>query len=185
MSKSWYILQVFTGHEKKVEKMINLKLENGEIDKNILTQVKVPEEEISEVKDGKKKVRKSLILPGYVMLEMDLPTLNWKDTCSKIRRQQGVNGFVGTEPNVRPRPISNEEAKNILQRSGDVKGSKITAVKHNFEIGENVKINEGPFATFSGVIEEINAEKNKLRVVVQIFGRATPVEVDMLQVAKI
>jgi transcriptional antiterminator NusG len=119
------------------------------------------------------------------MLEMDLPELGWKTTCSEIRRIQGVTGFVGTKPNERPRPISNEEVKNLLQKSGEIKGEKAVHVKQSYAVGEQVKITDGPFATFSGTVEEVNVEKDKLRVMVQIFGRATPVEVGLLQAEKI
>lgn len=185
MAKSWYILQTFSGYEQKVEREIRQRLEVGDIDSSVLTDVKVPMEEVVEIRNGKKYSRNNKILPGYIMLEMDLPQLGWKTTCNSVRRIQGVNGFVGTSPMERPRPISTEEAKNLLQVAGEIKGEKQVRVKQSFEIGETVKITDGPFATFSGSIEDINAEKNKLRVSVQIFGRATPVEVDVLQVEKI
>ncbi|MBQ7158205.1 MAG: transcription termination/antitermination factor NusG [Treponema sp.] len=185
MAKSWYIVHTYTGYENKIERTIRQMLEAGELDSNIVSDVKVPVEEVVEVKDGKKRSRKNKFLPGYIMMEMDLPELGWKDVCGTIRHIQGVTGFVGTNPNVRPRPISTEEAKNLLQKSGDIKGEKAVRVKQNYELGDQVKITEGPFATFSGTVEEINAEKNKLRVMVQIFNRATPVEVDLLQVEKI
>ena len=185
MAKSWYILHTFTGYEQKVERTINQLIEAGDIDSAVLTQVKVPTEEVVEIRNGKKHSRNNKLLPGYIMLEMDLPQLGWKKTCNAVRHIQGVNGFVGTNPNERPRPITQDEAVNILQAAGELKGEKVVRVKQNYEVGETVKITDGPFATFSGVIEEVNAEKNKLRVNVQIFGRATPVEVDVMQVEKI
>ena len=114
-----------------------------------------------------------------------MPDLGWKPICSAIRRIQGVTGFVGTNSTVRPRPISNDEAVALLQKSGEIKGEKTTRVKQTFAVGEQVKIIDGPFISFSGSIEEVNLEKNKLRVTVGIFGRATPVEVDLTQVEKI
>ena len=119
------------------------------------------------------------------MLEMDLPDFGWKDLCGKIRHIQGVTGFVGTNPSERPRPISAEEAKSLLLKAGEIKGEKNVKIKQNYAIGDQVKITEGPFATFSGSVEEIDPTKGKLRVMVQIFGRATPVEVDLLQVEKL
>ena len=185
MAKNWYIVHTYTGYENKIERTIRMMLDAKELDSAIVTDVKVPVEEVVEVKDGKKRSRKNKFLPGYIMLELDLPEIGWKTTCSAIRRIQGVTGFVGTNPDVRPRPISAEEAKNLLQKSGDLKGEKTVRIKQSYEVGDTVKITDGPFATFSGNVEEINAEKNKLRVMVQIFGRATPVEVDILQVEKI
>ena len=185
MSKRWYILHTYTGYEGKIERTVRALLEKGDLDSNVITDVKVPVEEIVEIKDGKRKVRKDKFLPGYLMLEMDLPETDWKSTCSRLRSIVGVTGFVGTDPNVRPRPISSEEAKNLLQKSGDIKGEKQVKIKQMYVIGDTVKINDGPFASFSGNIEEINNEKEKLIVNVQIFGRATPVEVGMLQVEKV
>jgi transcriptional antiterminator NusG len=116
---------------------------------------------------------------------MELPDLGWKITCSAIRRIQGVTGFVGTPGGVRPQPISPDEARSILQKAGELKGDKSPRVKQSFAVGETVKIIDGPFDSFTGTIEEVNTERNKLRVMVGIFGRATPVEVDLLQVEKI
>ena len=185
MSKSWYIVQSYVGYEKKIERILHQKLDEGVLDSNIVSDIKVPVEEVVEIKDGKKKSRKNLILPGYIMLEMDLPDIGWKDVCSEIRSTQGVGGFVGTKPNERPRPIPNDQVRNILQRSGDIKGDKSVRVKQIYSVGDQVKINEGPFASFSGAVDEVYADKAKLRVTVQIFGRATPVEVDLSQVEKL
>ena len=119
------------------------------------------------------------------MLEMDLPEIGWKDTCAKLYKIQGVTGFVGNvNRNNRPIPISADEAKNLLQKSGVIKGEKTVHVRQSFNIGDAVKITDGPFASFTGTIKEINLEKEKLSVEVQIFGRPTPVEVTFLQVEK-
>ncbi len=185
MSKSWYILHTYTGYEGKIERTIKALLEKKDLDSAVVTDVKVPVEEVVEIKDGKKKTRNDKFLPGYIMIELDLPDIGWKATCSTLRRIQGVTGFVGTNPNERPRPISAAEAKNLLQKSGVIKGEKTVKIKQTYSVGDVVKITDGPFASFSGNIEEVNDEKNKLRVNVQIFGRATPVEVDLLQVEKV
>lgn len=185
MSKSWYILHVFTGYEQKIDREIHRLMDVGEINTEFVTAVKVPTEEIVEIRNNKKHVTKNLILPGYVMVEMDLPQLGWKETCNSLRKIQGVTGFVGTKPAERPRPISAEEAKRILMTAGEIKGEKSTRIKQSFEVGEQVKISAGPFADITGAIEEVYAEKNKLKVNVQIFGRATPVEVDVTEVEKI
>ena len=110
------------------------------------------------------------------------------ETCiigNNVKLYQGVTGFVGANSNERPRPISADEAKALLQKAGEIKGEKPTRMKQSFSVGEQVKIIEGAFASFTGTIEEVNLEKNKLRVMVAIFGRATPVELDLLQVEKI
>ena len=190
MAKSWYILQVFTGYEHKIERVLTKELEDGSIDGNILTDVKVPEEEVTMIRKDKNNnnktvTRKDLILPGYVMLEMDLPQIGWKDTCSKIRRIQGVSGFVGTNPSERPRPIGDDEARGILQQAGEIKGEKVVRVNQSYEVGDKVRITNGSFASFTGTVEEVNMEKSKLRVSVEIFGRPTPVEVGVLEVERI
>jgi transcriptional antiterminator NusG len=185
MAKSWYIVHTYTGYENKIERTLRTLLETKELDPAVVTDIKVPVEELVEVRDGKKYSRKNKFLPGYIMLEMDLPEIGWKATCSVIRRIQGVTGFVGTNPSDRPRPISVDEAKNLLQKAGEIKGERQVHIKQSFAVGDQVKITDGPFATFNGAVEEVNTEKNKLRVMVQIFGRATPVEVDLLQVEKI
>jgi len=185
MAKGWYVVHTYTGYENKIERTIRTKIEEGEIDSSVVSDVKVPVEELIEIKDGKKRSRKNKFLPGYIMLEMDLPDIGWKAICSSIRSIQGVTGFVGTNPNQRPRPISNDEARNILMKSGDIKGEKSARIVQAYNVDDQVKINEGPFASFSGVVEEIYPDKSKMRVMVQIFGRATPVEVDITQVEKL
>lgn len=186
MAKSWYILQVFTGYEQKIERIIQQMMDNGTLDSAQVASVKVPIEvlEVTD-KNGKKKLQKNLILPGYVMLELDLPAIGWKATCTEIRRIQGVNGFVGTNPSERPRAISPDEAKNILQQAGEIKADKGSKAIQNYETGDKVRITEGAFANFDATVEEVDVSKNKLKVSVQIFGRVTPVELDVGQVTKI
>lgn len=185
MSRSWYILHTYTGYEGKIERTIRSLLEKKEIDSAVILDVRVPVEEIVEIKDGKRKTRNNKFLPGYLMLEMDLPELGWKDTCAKLYRIQGVTGFVGNiNRNNRPMPITNDEAKNLLMKSGAIKGEKQTRVKPSFAVGDVVKINDGPFASFTGTIKEIFLDKEKMSVEVQIFGRPTPVELNFLQAEK-
>lgn len=185
MAKAWYVLHVYSGYENKIEKTIRVLLASGELDPAVVTDIRVPSEEVVDVKDGKKRTSSRKILPGYILVEMDLPDADWKGACSTIRKITGVTGFVGATQHHKPAPISQEEARHILQRSGEIKGERGTKTKQSFQAGEQVKIIEGPFESFTGTIEEVNGEKNKLKVMVGIFGRSTPVEVDMLQVEKI
>lgn len=185
MARGWYILHTYTGYESKIEKTIRLLKDSGKLSSDVVLDIKIPVEEVVEVKEGKKKTSTKKYLPGYIMIELDLPDIGWKGVCSEIRRIQGVTGFVGTEPNARPRPIPADEARSLLEKSGDIKGEKPTRLKQSFSVGEQVKIIEGSFASFSGTIEEVNLEKNRLRVTVNIFGRDTPVELGLLQVEKI
>src|SRR5574344_156467 len=111
MSRCWYILHTYTGYENKIERTIRTMLDAKEIDPAVVLDIKVPVEEIVEIKDGKKKSRLNKFLPGYIMLEMDLPELGWKDTCAKLYRIQGVTGFVGNiNRTKRPMPITKDEA---------------------------------------------------------------------------
>jgi transcriptional antiterminator NusG len=159
-------------------------MEDGLLETAVL-DIKVPSEQVVEIKEGKKKITTKKFLPGYILLEMDLPDLGWKTVCSGIRKIQGVTGFVGSSAAAKPQPISQEEARSILQKVGDIKGDKTLKPKQSFTVSEQVRIIEGPFESFTGTVEEVNIEKGKLRVMVGIFGRATPVEVDFLQVEKI
>jgi len=184
MAKGWYVLHTYSGHENKVEKFIRKLREQSPFDE-VIADVKVPSEEVVEVKDGKRKVTNKKFLPGYILLEMDLPEQGWKSICSQIRKIQGVTGFVGSMGGSKPQPISADEARSILQKTGEIRSDKVAKPKQDFVAGEAVRIIEGPFDTFTGTIEEVNLEKGKLRVSVGIFGRSTPVEVDFLQVEKI
>lgn len=184
MAKGWYVLQTYSGHENKVEKYIRLLMSNG-ILKDVVFDIKVPSEEVVEVHDGKKKVTNKKFLPGYILVEMDLPERGWKSCISEIRKIQGASGFIGATGGSRPQPISPEEARVILQKAGEIKSDRIVRPKQDFDVGEQVRIVEGPFESFTGTVDEVNLEKGKLRVKVGIFGRATAVEVTFMQVEKI
>jgi transcriptional antiterminator NusG len=187
MATGWYVLHTYSGYENKIEKSIRLMTENGELDKNVVRDVKVPSEEVVEVKDGKKRTQTKKFLPGYILIEMDLPNdeMGWKQPCSRIKKIQGVAGFVGTPADRKPQPLSGDEARAILQKSGEIKGERSVRTRQTFSAGEQVKIISGPFESFVGTIEEVNHEKNKLKVMVGIFGRNAPVEIDILQVEKV
>jgi len=187
MATGWYVLHTYSGYENKIEKTIKMMTDNGELDKNVVREVKIPSEEVVEVKDGKKRTQTRKFLPGYILIEMDLPDAEqgWKAPCSKIKKIQGVTGFVGTLADKKPQPLSGDEARAILQKSGEIKGERTVRARQTFTPGEKVKIIAGPFESFPGTIDEVNHEKNKLKVMVEIFGRNTPVEVDLLQVEKI
>ena len=185
MAKGWYIVHTYSGHENKVQKHIMKVLESHEFG-DYLFDVKVPSEEVIEVRDGKKRTTTRKFLPGYILVEMDLGDAHWKEVCAAIRKIQGVTGFVGSNTwNQKPQPISSEEAREILQKAGEIKTERGIRPKEVFAVGEHVRIIDGPFDSFTGSVEEINLEKGKLRVMVGIFGRSTPVELDFPQVEKI
>jgi transcriptional antiterminator NusG len=184
MSKAWYVVHTYSGYENKVQKHVRMLVDKGTL-KDHVYDVKVPSEEVVEIKDGHKKVSTKKFLPGYIMVEMDLPDPGWKEVCQEIRKIPGVTGFVGSNRNQKPQPISQDEARGILQKAGEIKADRVLKPRQSFSMGEMVRIIDGPFDSFTGSIEEVNTEKGKLRVMVGIFGRSTPVEVDFLQVEKI
>jgi transcriptional antiterminator NusG len=184
MAKGWYVLHTYSGYENKVERYIRKLMESPEVGDHVF-DIKVPSEEVVEIKDGKKKTVNRKFLPGYILLEMDLPDRGWKTVCSHIRRIQGVTGFLGSMAGAKPHPISSEEARAILQKVGDIRSEKVVRNRQSFTMGESVRITDGPFDTFTGTIEEVNEEKARLKVTVGIFGRSTPVEVSFNQVEKV
>jgi len=187
MATGWYVLHTYSGYENKIEKTIRMMTDRGELEKEVVRDVKIPSEEVVEVRDGKKRTQTKKFLPGYILVEMDLPIeeQQWKQTISRIKKIQGVTGFVGTPANKKPNPLSGDEARSILQKAGGIKGERPVRSRQSFTPGEQVKIIDGPFESFTGTIEDVNLEKNKLKVMVGIFGRNAPVEVDLLQVEKL
>lgn len=184
MAKSWYVLHTYSGYENKIEKQIRKLMEQNLFD-GAVCDIRIPSEEVVEIKDGKKKIQNRKSLPGYILLEMDLPDLGWKQVVALIRKIDGVTGFLGSSNNLKPRPISSDEVKSLLNKGTDSKAEKNARIRSAYAEGEQVKIIDGPFDTFTGKIEEVNVEKGKLRVMVGIFGRSTPVEVDFDQVEKV
>jgi len=182
--KGWYVLHVYSGYEKKIENAINTLIED-KILNDVLFQIKVPVRDVTEMKNGKKRTQKKKIFPGYVLLEMSLDKQTWKEVYPIIKNINGVAGFVGASKTKMPYPLSGDEAKAMLQMISDAKTDVFSKPKFDYHHGEHVRVIDGPFNTFTGVIEEINHEKNKLKVMVGIFGRSTPVELDFNQVEKI
>ena len=155
------------------------------MNKEVVRDVKIPTEDVTEVKNGKKRTLTKKFYPGYMLIELDLPEIGWQETNSLLRGIQGVTGFVCTPANRRPQPLSTDDARAILQKAGEIKGERPVRTRQTFSAGEQVKITDGPFESFTGTIEEVNTEKNRLKVMVGIFGRNTPVDVDLMQVEKV
>ncbi len=185
MAKGWYVVHTYSGFENKVHKHLARLIESPRLQHHLF-DAKVPAEDVVEVKDGKKKVTSRKFLPGYILVEMDLEGDAWMEVCAAVRQIDGVTGFVGATKNRKPQPISSDEARDLLQKAGEIKsGDRPLRPKQSFVIGESVRIIDGPFDSFTGAVEEINEEKAKLRVMVGIFGRSTPVELDFIQVEKV
>jgi len=187
MAKNWYVIHTYSGYENKVEKALRVLIENDEL-KDVIFQVKIPSEEVAEVRDGKKRISRKKYFPGYILVEMNIPDepeYEWKKIISMIRQIPGVTGFVGSGRNKKPVPLSSEDVKQILQRMGEIKGEKVAAPRFLYTVGETVRVVDGPFKSFTGTVEDINNEKQKVKVKVEIFGRSTPVELDFVQIEKL
>ncbi|MFT0851997.1 transcription termination/antitermination protein NusG [Achromobacter sp. F4_2707] len=176
MSKRWYVVHVYSGMEKSVQRTLVDRIARAGLENNF-GQILVPSEEVVEVKGGKKSITERRIFPGYVLVEMDLTD----DTWHLVKSTPRVTGFLGGSGN-RPAPISDKEVEKILSQMEE--GVEKPRPKVLFEVGEMVRVKEGPFADFNGNVEEVNYEKSKVRVSVTIFGRSTPVELDFAQVEK-
>lgn len=175
-SKNWYIIHTYSGFENKVaESLRGRALAFGFNER--LGQILIPTEEVFELRNGKKVTSKRLLYPGYVLVEMEMDDELWH----AVKDTPRVTGFVGGGNN--PVPLTADEVNSILYRQSNV-GDR-PKPKLTFERNETVRITEGPFTNFSGKVDEINADKNTLRVMVTIFGRSTPVELDFEQVEKI
>jgi transcriptional antiterminator NusG len=174
--KKWFIVHTYSGFENKVAESLRSRAEAfGFADK--IGQILIPTEEVVELRGGKKVTSKRLVYPGYVLVQMEMNDELWH----AVKATPRVTGFVGGGTS--PVPLSAEEVNQILYRQAS--SAERPRPKMNFEKNENVRITEGPFANFSGKVDEVNSERNTLRVLVTIFGRATPVELDFLQVEKV
>ncbi len=174
----WYVVHSYAGYEKKVKgnlanRTVSLNMED------YIFQVEVPEEEVMEIKNGQRKMVKRNIYPGYVLVRMDLTDESW----SVVRNTPGVTGFVGNAHN--PSPLSMDEVEKILAPRPVKKSDKPDIRVVDFEVGESVTVMDGPFATLPASISEIMPEQAKLKVLVSIFGRETPVELSFNQVQKL
>jgi transcription termination/antitermination protein NusG len=176
MPNEWFVVHTYSGHEERVKSSLDKAVNNLGLQEKI-SQILVPSEEVIEIKRNKKYFKKRKFYPGYVFIEMTIDN----ETYWLIRNTAGVTGFLG---GVKPVPMPEDEVKNLIAAITAPSGSKPRPAI-TFEKEENVRIIEGPFKHFIGVVEEINEEKGKLKVMVTIFGRSTPVELDFLQVEKL
>ncbi len=174
--KRWYIVHAYSGFEKKVA----LSIREGAAQKNLtdkFEEIVVPTEEVVEVRRGKKVSAERKFFPGYVLVRMDLTDETWH----LVKNTQKVTGFLGAKG--KPQPIPDAEAERIMNQVKEgIEHPKPSVI---YEIGEQVKVNDGPFESFVGTVEDVDMERSKLKVAVSIFGRATPVELDFTQVEKV
>ena len=172
----WYVVHAYSGMEKAVERNIIERIQRAGM-QDRFGRILVPTEEVVEVKNGVKRTTERTFFPGYVLVEMVMDDETWH----LVKHTNKVTGFVGGAKN-RPAPISEDEVLKIVNQMQQ--GADKPRHKVEFEVGEYVRVKEGPFTDFNGTVEEINYERNKLRVSVTIFGRATPVELEFGQVEK-
>ena len=172
----WYIIHAYSGFERKVRESLESRIAAFGL-QNRIGRIMIPTEPVTELRNGKKYTIERVFLPGYVLVEMDLDNDLWH----VIKNTPRVTGFLGTGDN--PVALSEQEVSSILFRS-DVSKDK-PAMKIKFDKGEQVRINEGPFANFTGAVDEINEDKQTLKVMVSIFGRSTPVEIEFSKVDKV
>lgn len=176
MAKRWYVVHAYSGFEKSVQRALLERIERAGVEDKF-GQILVPVEEVVEMKGGQKSISERKFFPGYVLVEMEMDDETWH----LIKSTPKVTGFVGGTAQ-KPTPISDKEVAALMQQIQD--GVEKPRPKVLFEVGEAVRIKDGPFTDFHGVVEEVNYDKSKLRVSVLIFGRSTPVELEFGQVEK-
>lgn len=172
----WYVVHAYSGFEKSVQRALKERIERAGMQESF-GQILVPVEEVVEMRGGQKRTTERKFFPGYVLVQMEMNDDSWH----LVKSTPKVTGFVGGTAN-KPAPISEREVQEILQQMQE--GVDKPRPKITFEVGELVRVIDGPFNDFNGSVEEVNYEKSKLRVSVTIFGRATPVELDFSQVEK-
>lgn len=172
--KKWFVIHTYSGHEDRVRKNLLERIKSMDAESDV-AQVVVPTEDEIEVRNGQRRTVKKKILPGYVLVEMTINDQSW----NVVRNTPGVTGFVGSGG--RPTPLHEEEVDRILKQME----TEAPKVRVGFRQGQSVRVVDGPFIDFIGTVDEINAEKGKIKVLLSLFGRETPVELDFLQVEKL
>ncbi len=176
-NRNWFVIHTYSGYENKVKANLERRIHSMGMQDKIF-RVLVPMEDEVEFKDGKRKITPKKVFPGYVLVEMIMDDQSWY----VVRNTQGVTGFVGSPgPGEKPVPLQDKEVKTILKQMG-IEAPKL---KIDFRKGDRVKVTSGPFFDFTGVVDEIQPEKERLRALISIFGRETPVELEFFQVEKV
>jgi transcription termination/antitermination protein NusG len=177
MTKRWYVVHAFSGMEKSVAKAIQERIDRAGMQEHF-GQILVPTEEVVEIRGGQKAISERRFFPGYVLVEMDMNDQSWH----LVKNTNKVTGFLGGSGS-KPSPISQAEVDKIMAQMQE--GVEKPRPKVLFEVGEVIRVKDGPFTDFNGHVEEVNYEKNRMRVSVTIFGRSTPVELEFGQVEKL
>ena len=172
--KQWFVVHTYSGYEERVKKNLEQRIKSMDTEGEI-SQIVIPTEEEIEVRNGQRRTVSKKILPGYVLVQMMMNDQSW----GVVRNTPGVSGFVGS--NNKPVPLQEEEVNRVLRQME----AKAPKVKVGFRKGQSVRVTDGPFIDFMGVVDDISMEKGKVKVLLTLFGRETPVELDFLQVEKL
>lgn len=178
-TKKWYVVRAISGKEKKVKETIELEVKRSKVLGGYISQVLIPMEKFYQIRDGKKTSKERNLYPGYVLIEADLTG----EIAHALKQLPNVIGFLGGEKGGDAVPLRMTEVNKILGKMDELAEST-ESISNPYHVGEGVKVIDGPFNGFNGVIEEINEEKKKLKVMVKIFGRKTPLELSFMQVEK-
>ncbi|MBU0682833.1 MAG: transcription termination/antitermination protein NusG [Candidatus Omnitrophota bacterium] len=173
----WYVVHTATGREYTVKKSLERQLADDPKKRKLVARVLIPTEKVSEIREGEKRISERKFFPGYILIEMELNDESWY----LIKNTPGVAGFVGTK--TRPVSLAEEEVEEILKQTKEAKEKPVPKIM--FKQGQAVRVKEGPFKNFSGTIEDSNVEKGKIKVMISIFGRPTPVELEAWQIEKL
>ena len=172
--KNWYVIHTYSGYEDRVKKTLEQRIKSMDSEGEV-SEVIIPTEEETEIRSGQRRSVTKKILPSYILVNMKMSDQSW----NIVRNTPGVTGFVGSRN--KPVPLREEEVEQILKRMAD----ETPKVKVGFRNGQSVRVTDGPFIDFVGIVDDINTEKGKLKVLLSLFGRETPVELDFLQIEKL
>lgn len=173
MAMNWYVVHTYSGFEKRVKLLLEEKIKNEHLEEQI-GAILIPTEDVVELKKGKKKISKKKTFPGYILVHMEMDTTNWH----KVKSVPKVTGFVG---GISPVPIPEQDVKAMI----DLAKSQAPRMASKYIKGDSVEVTDGPFTGFVGIVEEVNPDKEKVKLIVSIFGRQTPVELDYLQIKRV
>ena len=177
IDKKWYVVHTYSGFENKAKKSLEEKIKQNQLEE-YFGDILIPMENVVEMVKGEKRASKRKFFPGYILVQMDMNDRTWH----LVKNTPKVTGFVGGTPNQQPPPISDVEVQRLTTQISE--GTLKPKPKVQFEEGDSVRVIDGPFANFNGTVEEVNGDKGRLKVLVSIFGRATPVDLDFMQVEK-